>query len=85
MIRMSVERPQLTFAIHEDGAIELLTAWFPRVEFAEDLLSRIDGRRLVLRGDELTITATNGWATYALGQRQPGGARVGTLMRSRKD
>jgi len=73
--------PTLRFAVHEDGAIERLSTWFPSVAFDQDLLARADGKRLRLRGDELEIHCTNGGATYALGLLT-NGIRVGRLARA---
>ena len=72
--------PELTFAIHEDGTLEVLTAWYPRVLFTPGVLARADGRRLVTRGDEVEIRCTNGRAVYALGPPDAAGARYGCLM-----
>ena len=74
--------PVLSFAIHETGALEIISPWFPHVLFPEDLLARADGQRLVLRGDELTIHCTNGGATYALALADDSGLRAGRLLRS---
>ena len=74
--------PVLRFAVHEDGAYEIVSPWFPRVGFTTDLLTRADGRRLMVRSDELTITCTNGGAVYALAAADALGVRAGRLLRS---
>ena len=76
--------PTLNFAVHEDGMLELTTAWFPLVAFPESWLRTADGRRLRLRGDELEIICTNGTAFYQLGALDvPTQTRPGRLVRSR--
>lgn len=74
--------PILRFAVHEDGAYERVSPWFPLVGFTTDLLACADGRRLTVRGDELTIACTNGGATYALAAADAFGVRAGRLLRS---
>lgn len=76
-------RPVLNFAVHEDGTLEVLSLWFPLVEFSDEVLALADGYRLILRGDELTIRCANGEATYALGRRDEHTAsRAGRLLRA---
>lgn len=67
--------------MHEDGAIEVISPWFPLVEFDAALLDVADARRVAVSCSELTFRCTNGGATYSLGARQGGGSRVGRLVR----
>ena len=77
-----ITAPILRFAVHEDGTYEVISPWFPLVGFTRELLTRADGRRLSVRGDELTITCTNGGAIYALAAADALGVRAGRLLRS---
>lgn len=79
---LSGGQPALLFAVHEDGTLELLSPWFPRVAFAVEALARADGRRMTLDGDWLTLRCTNGGAVYALGPTDEDGTRIGMLVRS---
>ena len=74
--------PVLQFAVHEDGTWENVSGWLPLLAVTADLLARADGRRLKVRGDELTFYCTNGGATYALGHEDGRGGCVGRLVRS---
>ena len=74
--------PVLRFAVHETGELQVLSAWFPQVAFDEAILAMVDGRRLTLRGDEITFRCANGGATYALGPMTDIGIRIGALLRS---
>ena len=82
---MLLLQPTLSFAVHEDGMLELTTTWLPLVAFPESWIQSADGRRLVLRGDELEISCINGrGATYQLGELDPAMlTRPGRLARSR--
>lgn len=71
-------RPILRFAVHETGAWELLSPWFPVVVFPAALLAVADGRRLRLEGDMLYLRCTNGEAAYRL-EPEEAGARRGRL------
>lgn len=75
-------RPLLRFAVHEDGSLEVLSPWFPLVAFSTDLLAQADGRRILVRGDEVTVRCANGVATYALGPVDESGLRAGRLLRA---
>jgi len=79
----AIETPVLTFAVHEDGMLELTSIWFPIVAFPQTVLHSVDGRRLVLRGSELEIICTNGRGHYRLGEPDADGTRVGRLVFSR--
>ncbi len=76
--------PTLTFAVHEDGTLEVLSPWHPRVLFDAAVLARSDGWRLLHRGDELEIRCTNGRASYALGPPDALGVRAGVLIAARR-
>lgn len=78
----SLPRPIMRFAVHETGALERLGPWFICVAFPPDLLSRADGQRIEVRGDEVTIRCSNGSATYALSPPGPDRIRPGRLLRS---
>ena len=82
MLIHSLTHPVLRFAVHETGALEVLSPWFPQVAFSEEILALVDGRRLTLRGDEITFQCANGGATYALGPMTEVGIRIGALLRS---
>ena len=77
-----IDSPVLRFAVHENGSLEHLGPWFPWVAFSQELLATADGRRLALKGGDLTITCTNGGAVYALGGVDALGVRAGRLLRS---
>ena len=77
--------PSLRFAMHEDGSLELLSpTWFPFISIAQECLDVADGRRLEVRGDELTIRCAGGrGAVYALGPvDEMAGLRGGRLLRA---
>ena len=74
--------PALTFAVHEDGSLEVTSPWFPHVAFAQEVLARCDGRRFILRGDEVEFRCTNGGALYALAAGDANGVRAGRLLRT---
>jgi len=78
----TLPRPALRFAIHEDGTWEVLSPWFPIVLFAPDVLARADGRRLIIRGEELEMRCTNGGAHYRLTGMRLDGCCLGRLIRS---
>jgi len=77
-----LRQPLLRFAVHETGAWELLSPWFPIVVFPTALLDVADGRRLELSGDMLYVHCTNGHAAYRL-EPAHAGARRGRLVWSR--
>jgi len=79
---IGLERPRLTFAVHEDGSLEVTSPWFPAILIHRDVVATADGRRLVLRGDDLEIRCTNGGALYQLGLADRHGFRRGRLLRS---
>ena len=77
-----LRQPLLRFAVHETGAWELLSPWFPIVAFPTALLAVADGRRMEVSGDTLYLHCTNGHAAYALGPEHAG-VRQGRLAWSR--
>ena len=79
---LDLRAPVLRFAVHETGKLQVLSPWFPQVAFSEEILALVDGRRLTLRGDEITFHCANGGATYALGPMTDIGVRIGALLRS---
>ena len=82
MIVTTLIVPALTFAVHEDGSLEVTSPWFPHVAFAQGVLARCDGRRFILRGDEVEFRCTNGGALYSLAPADAFGIRAGHLIRS---
>ena len=74
--------PTMVFAIRDTGALDVLSPWLPSLTFTRAFVAVADGRRVVVRGDELTIRCTNGGATYALAAADADGMRLGTLLRA---
>ena len=74
--------PTMVFAIRDTGALDVLSPWLPFLAFTCEFVAVADGRRVVVRGDELTILCTNGGATYALSAADADGMRRGTLLRA---
>ena len=77
-----LSQPILRFAVHEDGVLQVLSAWFPCVFFSSEVLACADGTRFEIRGDEAIFRCTNGGATYALSPASEAGVRAGRLLRS---
>ena len=71
---------EMSFVVRDTGALELCTPWLPLIAFTPEFLSRADGRRVAVRGDEVTIRCCNAAATYALGPMRADGMRAGTLL-----
>ena len=74
--------PALSFAVHEDGTLEVTSPWFPHVAFSVETLARCDRQRFILRGDEIEFRCTNGGALYALAPSDADGVRAGHLIRA---
>ena len=72
----------ISFAVHDTGALMLQSPWLPWLRFTGAFLAYADGRRVTVRGDEVTILCSNGAATYALGSSDADGCRSGSLIRA---
>mgnify|MGYP001583448609 CR=1 FL=1 len=74
--------PAMTFVIHDTGALAVCSPWLPWLRFTRAFLASADGRRVILRGDEVEIRCSNGGALYALGALDDEGVRAGQLLRA---
>ena len=72
----------VTFAVYDTGALEVQSPWLPWLRFTSAFLAAADGRRVILRGDEVEIRCANGGAIYALGDRDGDDCRAGALLRA---
>lgn len=76
-------RPTLHFAVRENGEIERLSPWYPRIEIAQAVLDSASPKRLTVQRvdgvEVMTFHCTNGWAKYALGPADERGMRPGSL------
>lgn len=82
---ITLDRPVLQFAVHEDGTWERTSPWFPILVVPPALLERVDGRRLIMSAEEdlLTFRCTNGWARYRLSGPNADGERTARLLEAR--
>ena len=74
--------PAMTFVIHDTGALAVCSPWLPWLRFTRAFLASADGRRVILRGDEVEIRCSNGGAVYALGAIDDEESRAGQLLRA---
>ena len=72
----------VSFAVADTGALFVQSPWLPWLRFTPAFLAAADGRRVILRGDEVEIRCANGGAVYALGDRDEGETRLGGLLRA---
>ena len=70
------------FAVADTGALVICSPWLPWLRFTSAFLAAADGRRIVLRGDEVEIRCANGGAIYALGALDDEDTRAGQLLRA---
>ena len=79
----TIQRPEaLPLGIRDTGALERLGPWPGVTAFTLAWLAEADGRRVALRGDELTIYCINGAATYVLSPGDNDQTWRGTLARA---
>ena len=72
----------MAFAVADTGALVVCSPWLPWLRFSAAFLTAADGRRVVMRGDEVEIRCSNGGATYALGPTDDQDSRAGQLLRA---
>ena len=70
------------FSVSDTGALVVCSPWLPWLRFTSAFLAAADGRRVILRGDEIEIRCSNGGATYALGAADDQDCRAGQLLRA---
>lgn len=79
---LAIQAPAFLFLVHDDGTIAHLGPWPARVLVSDELLTRADGRRVVVGDGLLSFRCTNGGARYALSASTVPGVLQGRLVES---